>query len=161
MNEAIGVADRVALDMGVGQEIPLHFTGHAHFELRGPDGELKGVWDRTNTITTAGKTGVAAQLAVTPAVPKWGWMAVGTGTPQATLLGAEAARVAFTTNTSATNVDTAVATFAPTVATGTLTEAGTFDVVTANTVNMWTYATIAITKGALDSLTITWTLTAN
>ena len=41
-----------------------------------------------------------------------------------------------------------------------LAEAGTFDVVTANTVNMWTSASFSvINKGAADSLTVTWTLT--
>ena len=40
------------------------------------------------------------------------------------------------------------------------TEAGTFDVVTANTVNMWMSASFSvINKLAADSLAITWTLT--
>jgi hypothetical protein len=46
--------------------------------------------------------------------------------------------------------------------TGAITEAGIFDVVTQNTVNMWCYATFAvINKLATDSLKITWTLTQN
>ena len=55
-----------------------------------------------------------------------------------------------------------VATFAAGVGTGAITEAGTFDVVTQNTVNMWMYSTFSvINKGANDSLQITWTLTAS
>ena len=89
-----------------------------------------------------------------------GWMAVGTGSPAATLLGAEVARVAFDSKTRSGAVITVVATFAAGTATGALTEAGTFDVVTANTVNMWMSSSYSvINKGASDSLVITWTLT--
>jgi hypothetical protein len=130
--------------------------------LYGPDGVLKDYRELHNTVTTGGKTGACAQIAAAPAVPKWGWMAIGTGTPTATLLQTEVARVAFTSNTEATNVDTVVATFAAGTGTGAITEAGTFDVVTANTVNMWTSNSFAVVnKGAADSMTITWTLTYN
>jgi hypothetical protein len=55
-----------------------------------------------------------------------------------------------------------VANFAAGTGTGAITEAGTFDVVTQNTANMWMYSTFSvINKGANDSLAITWTLTAS
>lgn len=47
-----------------------------------------GVWF---LLTTAGKNGVANQILAAPTLAKMGWMAIGTGTPTATLLGAEAA----------------------------------------------------------------------
>jgi hypothetical protein len=58
-------------------------------------------------------------------------------------------------------VVTYITTFPANVGTnGAITEAGLFDVVTQNTVNMWLYATFgAIAKAAADSLQITWTLT--
>jgi hypothetical protein len=89
-----------------------------------------------------------------------GWMAIGTGSPAATLLGAEVARVAFTSKTRSGAIVTVVGDYAAGTGTGAITEAGTFDVVTANTVNMWMSASFAvINKGALDTLSITWTLT--
>ena len=114
-----------------------------------------------NVVTTAGKAGVADQLIPTPTLAKAGWIAVGTGTPSATLLGAEIARVAVAPPTSrAAAVVTYQATFAAGVATGSLTEAGTFDAAAANGPNMWMSATFAaIPKLAGDSLAITWTLT--
>lgn len=131
-------------------------------QLFGPDGGLKDERKIHNTVTTAGKAGILDQTLASPTLNKMGWMAVGTGSPGATLLGAEIARVAFDTKTRLTNVVTVVATFAAGTGTGALTEAGTFDVVTANTVNMWMSATYAVVnKLAADSLVITWTLTGN
>lgn len=124
------------------------------------DGNVKSESNTHNTVTTAGKNGAADQLLASPSLTKLGWMAIGTGSPAATLLGAEVARVAFDTKTRSGAVVTVVATFGAGVGTGTITEAGTFDVVTANTVNMWMSATsFTHTKGASDSLVITWTLT--
>ena len=161
IQESMGVVDQISLDVGKGYQDRLGVIGHVKLELFGPDGVLKEVQEIDNTVTTAGKTDACAQIAAVPAAAKWGWIAVGTGTPQTTLLGAEIARVAFSSNTSATNVCTVVATFAAGTGTGILTEAGTFNIATANTVDMWTSATINITKGASDTLTVTWTLTYN
>jgi hypothetical protein len=131
-------------------------------ELFGPDGELKDRRLVHNTVTTAGKYGVMDQILASPTLVKMGWGAVGTGTPTATLLGAEIARVAFTSKLRNTNVVTVITDFAAGVGTGALTEAGTFNVVTPNTVDMWMSATFpVINKGAADTLKITWTLTGN
>jgi hypothetical protein len=139
----------------------LGLVGHLHLELFGPDGRLKQTQDIHNTVTTAGKYGAADQVAASPTLPKPGWMEVGTGSPTATLLGAYVlnSRTALTSNTRATNIVTFVCTFGAGVGNGILTEVGLFDVVTQNTINMWLSAVIAITKGALDTLTVTWTLT--
>jgi len=137
------------------------FAGHLTLTLRGPDGSVKET--RTaNAVKNAGLYGVMDQILASPTLPKAGWIAVGTGSPAATLLGTETARVALTSKTRSNAVVTFVADFAAGVATGALTEAGVFDVVTANTVNMWLSASFSvINKGALDTLQITWTLTGS
>lgn len=113
-----------------------------------------------NTVTTAGKNGAADQILDSPSLNKPTHMAQGTGSPAATLLGAENARVAFDSKTRSGAVVTMVATFPAGTGTGTITEAGIFDIVTANTVNMWCSATgFSHTKGAGDALVFTWTLT--
>ena len=123
-------------------------------------GNLKDFRQVHNTVTTAGKQGVADQVLLVPTLVKIGWMAIGTGSPAATLLGAEVARVAFTSKTRSGAIVTVVGDYAAGTGTGAITEAGTFDIVTANTVNMWMSASFAvINKGALDTLSITWTLT--
>lgn len=138
----------------------LELVDNVHIVLRGPDGEVKEERSLHNTVTTAGKAGAADQVLAAPSLVKMGWMAIGTGSPAATLLGTEIARVAFTTKTRSTNVVTVVGDFPAGTGTGAITEAGTFDVVTANTVNMWMSASFTvINKLAADSLSISWTLT--
>jgi len=133
---------------------------NVHIILRDENGNIKDERHIHNTLTTYGKEGLADLILASPAVTKPGWMAIGTGTPAATLLGAENARVAFTSKTRSGAVVTMIGTYAAGTGTGTIIEAGLFDVVTANTVNMWASTTFgAITKGALDSLEITWTIT--
>jgi hypothetical protein len=138
----------------------IYLVANMHLELRDEFGNLKEERYVHNTVTTAGKNGIMDQILAVPTLVKMGWMAVGTGTPAATLLGAEVARVAFTSKLRAANVITVIGDFPAGTGTGALTEAGTFDVVTANTINMWMSASFAvINKLAADSLSITWTLT--
>jgi hypothetical protein len=137
----------------------LALRGFVVLVLKGPDGKIKEV-RAANTVTTAGKNGAADQILASPTLPKPGWMAIGTGTPSATLLGAELDRNALTSKTRATNVVTMVGDWAAGDGTGALTEAGVFDVVTFNTVNMWLSVSFAVVnKLAADTLSITWTLT--
>jgi len=148
--------------LGVGKAIIDGLNPEVNINIRvfDKDGNLKSESNTHNTVTTAGLYGAADQILASPSLSKMGWMAIGTGSPAATLLGSENARVAFDSKTRNNAVVTVVATFAAGVGTGTITEAGTFDVVTANTVNMWMSATgFSHTKGASDSLVITWTLT--
>jgi len=127
--------------------------------LRGPDGKIKHS-SVHNTVTTAGKNGLADQVLAAPTLPKPGWMAIGTGAPAATLLGAEISRVALTSKLRSNAVVTMVGDWAAGTGTGAITEAGVFDVVTANTVNMWMSASFAVVnKLAGDTLQISWTLT--
>jgi hypothetical protein len=128
--------------------------------LRGPDGKIKEQ-RVANTVQTWAKNWFADQCLAAPTLTvKPGWMAVGTGAPAATLLGAEINRTALTSKTRSTNVVTFVGDWAAGAGTGALTEAGVFDVVTANTVNMFLAASFAvINKLAADTLDISWTLT--
>lgn len=160
MQDQSKLNDKLSMRTGKGFNEGLYFDVNMHLELFDEDGNLKTERFVHNTVTTAGKNGVADQIIASPTLVKMGWMAVGTGSPAATLLGAEVARVAFDSKTRSGAVITVVATFAAGTATGALTEAGTFDVVTANTVNMWMSSSYSvINKGASDSLVITWTLT--
>lgn len=167
MNENTQTSDNLSYtltkgsnDVEVGHNESLVARVNMHLQLFGDNGSLKDERWIHNTVTTAGKAGIADQILASPSLPKMGWMAVGTGSPASTLLGTEVARVAFTTKTRSGAVVTVVGDYGPGVATGALTEAGTFDVVTANTVNMWMSASFsAINKGASDSLSISWTLT--
>lgn len=133
---------------------------HLLIELRGPGGELLQRKRRWNTVTTAGKAGIADQILLAPTLAKPTHMAVGTGTPSGTALGTENDRNALTTKTRSTNVVTMVGDWAAGDATAALTEAGTFDASSSG--NMWMSTTFAvINKGASDTLKITWTLTIN
>jgi len=126
-------------------------------QLFGPDGVLKET-RVCNTVTTAGKDGIADQILAAPTLGKPTHMAVGTGTPTATALGAETDRNANTSKTRSGAVVTIVGDWAAGDATAALTEAGTFDAGAAG--NMWMSTSFAvINKLAADTLKITWTLT--
>lgn len=154
--------DRLSLGIIKGIKNQLNIEANCTIELYGKDGDLKEIRKIHNTVTTAGKNGVADQVLAAPTLVKMGWMAIGTGSPAATLLGTEIARVAFDTKTRSGAVVTVVATFPAGTGTGAITEAGTFDVVTANTINMWMSSSFSVVnKAAGDSLIITWTLTVS
>lgn len=140
----------------------LNIQANCFIKLYDEYGNLKDEREVHNTVTSAGKNGLADQALAAPTLVKMGWLAIGTGSPAATLLGTEIARVVFDSKTRSTNVVTVVATFGPGVGTGAITEAGTFDVVTANTINMWMSSSFGVvTKAAGDTVVVTWTLTLN
>lgn len=124
------------------------------------DGNLKAYREVHNTVTTAGKNMIADRLLASPTLGVPTHMAVGTGTPTGTALGTELDRNALTSKNRSTNVVTMVGDWAAGDGTGTLTEAGIFDAGAAG--NMICSASFgAITKGASDTLQISWTLTIN
>jgi hypothetical protein len=144
-------------------EMKFGVNANVKLELFDESGNLKTTREVHNTVTTAGLYGVIDQVLASPTLPKMGWMEVGTGTGGTTKLATyiSGSRTAFSSKTRNNAVVTVVCTFGAGVGTGSITEAGTFDVVTQDTVNMWMYASFtAIPKGAADSLVITWTLTA-
>lgn len=127
--------------------------------LRGPDGKVKHQ-SVHNVSTTAGRNAIADQILAAPTLVKPTHMAIGTGSPGATLLGAEVARVAFTSKTRSGAVVTMVADYAAGIGTGALTEVGIFNVITANTVDMYFLASFAVVnKLASDSLSVSWSVT--
>lgn len=114
-----------------------------------------------NVIPANGKTAIAAQLLAVPGIASPSHMAIGTGgTPTATLLQTEIARVAFDSKTAASNVVTMQGTFAAGVGTGLIVEEGLFNIATANTITMYASSSFAgINKLAADSLVITHSIT--
>jgi len=136
----------------------LQIKDNVRIVLRGPDGKVKHE-SVHNLVTAAGLAGAADQILAAPTLNKPTHMAIGTGVPAATLLGAEIDRNALTSKTRLGSVVTMVADWAAGDGTGAITEAGVFDIATANTVNMWMSASFAVVnKLAADTLQITWTL---
>ena len=133
------------------------------------NGVLKDQREIHNLVTTNGKIAIMDQLLSVPSInKKMGWMELGTGSgctaASTTLSSYTGSRVAMAkTQGAGTSVITCVTTFGAGVSTNSaITEAGTFDSNTSNAGNMWMYASfVAINKGASDTLTITWTLTAS
>lgn len=128
-----------------------------HAVVRNELGEIVDESITHNTVTTPGKNGIADQILASPTLGKPTHMAIGTGSPSGTALGTELDRNALTSKTRSGAVVTFVGDWAAGDGTGTLTEAGLFDASSSG--NMWLSTTLAVTKGALDTLTITWTLT--
>ena len=119
-----------------------------------------------NLVVTTGKNLIASRLAGTASAVV-GWMEVGTSSQAAAvgdtglILPVSASRTALTSITAGvptTNAVRHIATFAAGVGTGSLTEAGLFNASIAGTMLCRTVYGV-ITKGALDSITITWDVT--
>lgn len=141
-------------------------TGHLKIEVFGPDGSLKDVREVKNLVVTAGKGFIASRMG-SAAAAVMGWMELGTGTTAAaagdTTLQAviAASRVALTSATVATNNITYVGTWGAGVGTGAVTEAGVFNQVTAGGTMLSRTVFAVVTKGAGDTMTITWVVTIN
>lgn len=160
--DQLGVSDKISLGIIKGHKDQLNIEANCFIKLYDAQGNLKDSREIHNTVTTAGKNGVADQVIAAPTLAKMGWLAIGTGTPSGTLLGAEVVRVAFDSKLRSGAVVTVIATFGPGVGTGAITEAGTFNIATANTVDMWMSASFGVvTKAAGDTIVVTWTLTVS
>jgi hypothetical protein len=136
-------------------------------ELRGPDGGLKDSIEVENLVVSVGLAYIASRMKDATATAMT-HMAIGSGAvaPAAgnTTLGTELGRVALgSTSIVTTNVaNDAIqyqATFPAGTGTGAVTEAGIFNAGAAGTMLCRTTFSV-INKGALDSLTITWKVTA-
>lgn len=141
----------------------LTFTGELLIQLRGPDGQIKDERRVKNLMTTAGK-GLVTSRAGGTAAAAIGWMAIGTGATAAavgdTTLQTEAARVALTSFLPAGNVGTYTANFPAGTGTGAITEAGLLNAAAAGTLSNRAVFP-AVNKQAGDSMSISWTVTAN
>ena len=116
-----------------------------------------------NLVVTAGKGFVASRMAGTSA-NVMSHMAIGTGSTAAaagdTALGNEAARTALTSTNVSGAVVTYVDTFAAGTGTGAITEAAILNASSGGTMLCRTVFSV-VNKGASDSMTITWTVTAS
>ena len=116
-----------------------------------------------NLVVTTGKAYVASRMkdATTTAMSH---MAVGTGSTAAaagdTALGNESARVALTSTTVSGADVVYVATFGAGTGTAALTEAAILNASSSGTMLCRTVFSV-INKGASDSMTVTWTVTAS
>lgn len=160
MKENSKLGDNLSIKTGKGFNEGIYYDVNMHIELRDKDGNLKDERFVHNTVTTAGKNGVADQLLASPTLSKPTHMAVGTGTPSGTALGTELDRNALTSKTRSGAVVTMVGDWAAGDGTGAITEAGIFDASSAG--NMYCSASFSvINKAAGDSLSISWTLTVS
>lgn len=131
---------------------------HYALTLRDKDGNIKCQREGYNTVTTAGKAGIADQVLASPTLGKPTHMAIGTGTGGTTTLTTEIDRNALTSKTRSGAVVTMQGDWAAGDGTGAITEAGTFDASSSG--NMWMYTSFSVVnKGASDTLQIVWTLT--
>jgi hypothetical protein len=131
---------------------------HVELNLYDENGRLKKRRRIYNTVTTAGKNGIADQILASPTLGKPTHMAVGTGTGGTTTLNAESDRNALTSKTRSGAVVTMVGDWAAGDGTAALTEAGVLTA--ASSGDLWLYTTFSvINKAAGDTLQISWTLT--
>lgn len=135
--------------------------GAVRIELRGPDGELKSLIEKDNLIVTVGNVFIASAVIAASASP-FNRIAVGSGVAAPSLadtaLGAELVRVAATTSLAGSIASFAAA-YPAGVGTGVITEAGIFNAPAAG--SMFSRVSFpAINKAAVDTLTITWNITA-
>lgn len=139
--------------------------GEVTLALHDEFGRLKCTHTR-NLLVAVGKAFITSlMIGTTPAVMSH--MAVGSGTTEAvvgdTTLQTELGRVVLTSGVQVTTTTTSdaveyTATFPAGVGTGSLTEAGLFNAASGGTLLARTVFGV-ITKGALDSLTVTWKIT--
>jgi hypothetical protein len=155
------------------KEDSVGMKGYVELVLTDKNGNVIAEREGSNLITTSGRQHIAAKLSglyTTSNAVTMGWMEVGTSTQTAaaadTLLitPVGASRVVATPTIVSGNVvsDSVsyAATFPAGTGTGALTEAGIFNVVTANTVFMLNRIVYAvINKGVNDTLTVAWKVT--
>ena len=116
-----------------------------------------------NLVVTTGKGYVASRMKDATATAM-SHMAIGTGSSAAaasdTALGSESARVALTSTTVSGADITYVATFGAGTGTAAITEAAVLNASSSGTMLCRTVFAV-VNKGASDSMTVTWTVTAS
>jgi hypothetical protein len=143
----------------------IKITGDVRIDLFDESGMVKDTREIKNLVVTVGKTFIASRM-VGVAATVMGWMELGTGTTAAAVGDTtlqtviSASRVALTSGTNASNVVTYVASFPAGTGTGAVTEAGIFNAASAGTMLCRTVFAV-VNKGALDAMSITWTITVS
>jgi len=138
--------------------------GRLTLTLSDSEGKVKTHLDIPNLIVQVGKNFMANAIFTASSTP-FSNIAIGTGATAPaigdTLLTIENARTPFASASATANVVTMTANFAGGVGTGALQEAGIFNSATTNAGVMLSHVTYGtITKGATDTLLVTWTVTA-
>lgn len=141
----------------------MKMTGDVTIELYGPENNLKDKRFIKNLVLTNGKTLAASRFAGN-SDSVLSHMALGTGSTAPdigdTILEGEIGRIVLLSATPTLNTITYVASFAPGVATGLITEAGLFNASFSGT--MAARTTFGqVSKGAGDTVIITWVITIN
>ena len=143
----------------------IKITGDVQIDLFDENGVIKDTRQIKNLVVTVGKTFIASRM-VGVAAAVMGWMELGTGTTAAAVGDTtlqtviSASRVTLTSGTNTTNVVTYVASFPAGTGTGAVTEAGVFNAASAGTMLCRTVFAV-VNKGALDAMSITWTITVS
>jgi hypothetical protein len=144
----------------------IQLKGRVHMTLYAADGSIKQECIKDNLVVTTGKAYVASALIAAPANAMTR-VAIGTSNSatavgQTDLQGTELARVVATTSNPTSVTALLSASFGAGVGTGTIEEAGIFNATAAGPASgtMFSrYLTGTFTKGATDTLVISWTLT--
>jgi hypothetical protein len=139
--------------------------GEVQISVIDPDGNLKDKKHFRNLVVATGKNYIARRM-TTGANAIMSHMAIGTANVTAvtgdTSLGGEVARVSLTQSAVTNNTISYAATFLPGVPVGaaTITEAGIFNDVTANTGEMLCRVRFnEVNKANADTIVITWNVT--
>jgi len=143
----------------------LKIIGNLKIEKRDKDNKIVETRTIPNLVVNAGKAYVASRLVSNPTANVPNSMALGsnatTPIPTHTTLLAELGRVkdANFSNVISSNTITFSGVFGGGVATGSCTEAGIFNNPNAGGTMLCRTVFSAITKGASDSITVTWNIT--
>ena len=136
--------------------------GTLEIVLTGENGEIKDKFTVPNLIVQTGRNHISHRM-TSNANAVMSHMAIGTTNTAAainnTTLGTETARVALTSATTASNVNTYVATFNPGTpsTSNAIVEAGIFNAASSGEMLCRTVFSV-VNKDVLDTLTITWTV---
>lgn len=142
----------------------VNVTGRLKIVLTDKDGNIIFEQEGPNAVVSAGDAFITSRMTGT-ASAVMSHMAIGTSgaavaSGQTALQGTELARVALASTTPSGNQITYAATFGAGVGTGTIAEAGIFNAASVGTM-LARSISISLTKGATDTLAITWTITVN
>ena len=142
----------------------LKFKGQVSITLYDRNGNVKDARNIPNLVVTAGKNYIASRMVGT-ASDIMSHMGIGTSaaSPAAgdtALTTPTGTRAALTSFSATTNVVTSTATFESGNGTGSIQEAGIFNASTSGTMLCRTTFPV-VTKGAGDSIAITWTITVS
>jgi hypothetical protein len=143
----------------------IKITGDVRIDLFDESGMVKDTREIKNLVVTVGKTFIASRM-IGVSSNVMSHMELGTGTTAAAVGDTtletviSASRVALTSGTNAANVVTYVASFPAATGTGAVTEAGIFNAASAGTMLCRTVFAV-VNKGALDAMSITWTITVS